>query len=210
MPSFLGKYKSAAADRDKKLVRAINSVLQQSFTDFELLVISDGCEETIEIVKKNFTDKRVRLFAMDKAPIFSGKPRNAGIYNAKGDWITYLDIDDMFGVDHLKILNSQITHHDWYWFDDRSYNVNKKRFGFTEKPELNDFNIHRVNIDKLGQCGTSNIMHRKYIDAYWPPEGSYKQDYLFIMTLKAISREYTYLMEVPQYLICHVPSLLDI
>ena len=54
MPSYLGEYKRAAKDRDTKIVRAIESVLKQSHEDWELIIISDGCEKTVEIVKPFF------------------------------------------------------------------------------------------------------------------------------------------------------------
>ena len=52
MPSYLGAYKKAAKDRDRKIVRAINSVVKQTYKDWELIVIADGCNKTVDIVQK--------------------------------------------------------------------------------------------------------------------------------------------------------------
>lgn len=96
IPSFLGEYRTAAKDRDRKIVRAINSVLTQSFEDFEVVVIADGCEKTIEIMKQ-ISDPRIANYSIPKSKLWSGEPRNKGIEEAKGEYIVYLDIDDWFG-----------------------------------------------------------------------------------------------------------------
>ena len=68
IPSFLGQYPGAASRRDEKLVRAVQSVLDQTYTDFELKVIADGCDLTMEIMKQ-FADPRVEAVKIQKAPL---------------------------------------------------------------------------------------------------------------------------------------------
>lgn len=60
IPSFLGSYSGAASRRDEKLVRAVQSVLDQTFQDFEIQVVADGCQQTVELMKQ-FTDERVHV-----------------------------------------------------------------------------------------------------------------------------------------------------
>ena len=203
MPSYLGRYKNAALDRDRKILRAIRSVVNQSYKNCELLVIADGCRETMNIVQNNVANDiiPVNLHYIKKAKMWSGIPRNTGIEKAVGEWICYLDIDDIFLPDHLQILHDQIQKHpeaDWVWFNDYSYNINEKRF-----------DEHGINIERQGQCGTSNICHKRSMKAMWPRGGTYLHDWRFINTLKAISRNYVKI-ETPGYGICHVPHLLDI
>ena len=195
MPSYLGSYKGAATNRETKLIRAVKSVLNQTFTDFELVIVADGCPKTIEIIKKNFTDKRISLYSIKKRPLWSGRVRNTGIEKATGEWICYLDIDDMFGPDHLKIIADQITTHDWYWFNDRSWN----------KRQL-QFNEHHCQLVR-GKCGTSNLCHKPDLVG-WDERNNYYQDWQFISNLLIVSKNYEKI-ETPQYLICHVPGLLD-
>ena len=202
MPSYLGDYKNAAKDRDVKIIRAVNSVLGQTYPDFELIVIADGCEKTVDILSRNFADKeKLRIFMIEKQPMWSGNVRNAGIKVSKNDWIVYLDIDDMFGERHLEKIANGIKEHpgyQWYWFNDLSYNSRAKRF-----------DEHGINIDKRGQNGTSNICHRGDIGVYWPAKGTYLHDWIFVNKLKAISKQYTKI-QTPEYQICHVPKLLDV
>ena len=70
--------------------------------------------------------KRIELTKVDILKIWSGRPRNTGIEQASGDWIIYLDIDDVFGENHLKIVSEGIKDYDWIWFDDFRYHPRLK------------------------------------------------------------------------------------
>jgi len=96
MPSFLGQYPDCASDRKKKFRRAVNSYLSQDYQDKELIIISDGCSETVNLVKNFYQQKHIHLIEIKKQPLFSGNVRQAGINVAKGEIITYLDSDDFF------------------------------------------------------------------------------------------------------------------
>ena len=77
MASLLSDYPGSATGKDKKLIRAIQSVLSQTYQNFELIVVADGCSLTEFIVKKNFTDKRLKLIRVERKELFSNIPRNA-------------------------------------------------------------------------------------------------------------------------------------
>ncbi len=199
MPSYLGEYKKAAKDRDKKIVRAIRSVQQQTYKDWELIIIADGCEKTVEIVQElveKTLDLRIKVLLIPKQLQWSGTVRNTGLDEAKGDYCCYLDIDDAFAPGHLAGIHAGTKNgKDWYWFDD--YTWNGKEFRHTKR-----------NINKVGRCGTSNIMHRPGI-ARWDKKGSYAHDWRFIANLRQASSSYEYI-RAGEYLICHVPGKFDI
>ena len=202
MPSYLGQYKTAATNRPAKLARAIQSVIKQSYPHWELVVVADGCAQTINIASQfAIQDNRIKIYHTSKKKLWSGDVRNAGIQNASGEWIAYLDADDMLGVDHLtKIVNSLSAinrHVDWVYFPDWSYNQKTKCF-----------DPHEINITRQGQCGTSNIAHLRKLGAKWPRNGDYQHDWGFINTLRKLSKDYAEIAR-PEYLICHVPALLD-
>ncbi len=168
--SFLGDYRNAAKGRDKKIIRAVNSVLNQTFEDFEVIVVADGCEKTVKIMSQ-YDDPRIRTFAIPKGRMWSGDPRNKGIDEARGEFIAYLDIDDMFGDNHLSSLNEKLGTYDWVWFDDIRYDPRSKKW--YQNP---------CNINQIGSHGTSNICHRKG-RARWDHDG-YAHDYYFVLHLK--------------------------
>lgn len=111
-PSFLGNYPGAASRRDEKIVRAVDSVIAQTFHDWELWVVADGCDQTMEIMQR-YNDPRVHSIKISKSKIWSGTPRNTGIDNATGEYIVYLDIDDYYGDNHLATIydNLRVTVH---------------------------------------------------------------------------------------------------
>lgn len=91
----------AAYNGEAYIEKAIQSVLSQSFTDFELLIINDGStDRTLDIIHQ-FTDPRIRLVHNDgnKGLTFT---RNRGIEEAKGQYIAILDCDDIALPDRLQ------------------------------------------------------------------------------------------------------------
>lgn len=194
VPSFLGSYAGAASRRDEKIVRAVQSVLDQTFTDFEIQVVSDGCQKTVDIMKQ-FTDERIHVTMIDKAPIWDGKPRNKGIEKAQGKFIIYLDIDDCWGEDHLKIIDEQLKDYDWVFYNDLIY--------------LEGQWIERnCDVKRIGQNGTSNICHKKSLGAVWGHRG-YAHDHYFTQSLIMKSRNYAKIT-TPQYFVMHLPGGVDI
>lgn len=198
-PSYLGNYPNAAKDRDNKIVRMIESVMSQIFQDFELIIIADGCTRTIEICEPYFYEylPKIRLIEIEKQKTWSGAVRNTGISLAKGEWIVYADIDDMWGENHLQIIKDNVAEYDWVYFDHLTYDKKTK-----------DFITFKTNIDVFGQCGTCSIAHKRSLGAYWN-DSSYAHDFKFINTLKTLSSNYG---RIPQteYKICHVPNQFDI
>ncbi|MEM8956171.1 MAG: glycosyltransferase family 2 protein, partial [Verrucomicrobiota bacterium] len=83
---------------------AIESALNQSFRDFELLVIGDGCTDDSEQVTKSFDDPRVTWINLERN--FGGQwaPNNHGIERARGKYIAYLGHDDLWLPHHLETL----------------------------------------------------------------------------------------------------------
>lgn len=93
-------------NRKRLLKQAIKSVLDQSMTDFELLVVDDCSTEDVETLVKSFGDPRVRYMRTEKNSGHDGHPKNLGIKAASGEYVCFLDDDDTYRRDALKILTT--------------------------------------------------------------------------------------------------------
>jgi glycosyltransferase involved in cell wall biosynthesis len=83
---------------------AIASVLDQSFTNFELLVIGDACTDESAEVVKGITDPRVHWHNLEVNVGHQSGPNNLGVSLALGEIIAYLGHDDLWCPDHLSNL----------------------------------------------------------------------------------------------------------
>ncbi len=79
---------------ERYLPRCIDSILAQTFTDFELLLIDDGSKDSSGEICDEYAskDSRVRVFHKENGGVSSA--RNLGLDNARGEWIAFCDSDD--------------------------------------------------------------------------------------------------------------------
>lgn len=95
---------------EKYIEKAIQSVLDQTYPNIEIIVVDDGStDHTVDVVR-SFHDERIKLFINERnmGPSYS---RNRGIKEAKGEWIAFLDGDDWWDKERLeKLLNVAETY----------------------------------------------------------------------------------------------------
>ncbi len=211
MPSYLGPYEGAAGNRIEKFKRAVRSFIDQRMADTQLIIISDGCQLTIdtyetmtsleerqELMERN---QGIYLLYVEKQPPFSGLPRNQGIDFASGDVICYLDTDDMLMPGHLRAIadgfdrdRDPAGYRRWVYFDD-----------FIAGPDLQPVHTRTTNLN-YGGIGTSSIAHEKSLNMRW--EDNYGHDWLFVRQLMLICPAHKKIVG-PRYLVCHLNPNID-
>ncbi|MGF1673845.1 MAG: glycosyltransferase [Rivularia sp. (in: cyanobacteria)] len=88
-----------AYNAEKTIQETIESVLNQSFTNLELIIINaNSIDKTLSIISQ-FKDERIKIFSYPEANVAVN--RNRGINHATGDYITFLDADDLWTTDKL-------------------------------------------------------------------------------------------------------------
>lgn len=97
-----------AYNRAKFLPRAIISVLEQSHTDWELLIIDDCSTDNTKEIVAEYNDPRIR-YERNEKNLERSASRNKGIGLAKGEYICFLDSDDQYLPNHLQALHNAIT-----------------------------------------------------------------------------------------------------
>jgi glycosyltransferase involved in cell wall biosynthesis len=115
-------------NRSNKLKYTITSVLNQTFEDFELLIMDDGSTDDTDAIVKSFNDPRVS-YTWESNSVGPATPRNRGIKIAKGQWISFLDADDLWYADRLNIVYNYIKKHpnyDVFCHNEMLYNWDSK------------------------------------------------------------------------------------
>lgn len=203
MPSYLGDYPGCAIDREAKFIRAVRSFLRASSgLEAELIIVADGCEITERLYWRRFSlHKSIRFASMDKQPLFSGRVRQQGLDMARGRWIAYLDSDDYFGRDHLRLLKLAMDSHtdcEWLYYDDATPRIKRKwmRTYHKVRPRLVELRPERI--------GTSAIVHRNSRQVQWGD--GYGHDWRLIESMLSLPHAK---IAAAQYMVCHIPGEID-
>ena len=94
----------ATYNKEQTLQYAIESVLWQTFTDFECWVIGDGCTDKSKEVVAGVADPRIHWFNLPQNSGYQSAPTNEGLRRARGIYIAYLNDDDIWLPNHLQTL----------------------------------------------------------------------------------------------------------
>jgi len=93
-------------NKEKSVKSTIESVLNQTFQDFEIVIVNDGStDKSLEIVN-SIRDERIRIIDKPNGGVSSA--RNRGIMEAKYEWIAFLDADDLWENNHLQVVAEMI------------------------------------------------------------------------------------------------------
>ncbi|MBS1486273.1 MAG: glycosyltransferase family 2 protein, partial [Bacteroidetes bacterium] len=87
-------------NRGHLILKAIRSVLSQTFNDFEIIVVDDGSTDDTESVVKKLSNQKLKYYKIENSE--RGAARNFGGKCAQGKYLTFLDSDDVLYTNHLK------------------------------------------------------------------------------------------------------------
>lgn len=114
-----------AYNEEKYIAKAIESVLSQTLTDLELIVVNDGSTDNTLNIINSFDDSRIKVISHDN--IGPGASRNRAMKIAEGEYVAFIDGDDWFTPDALeesfnqaKLYDADITMYQMINYDDET------------------------------------------------------------------------------------------
>jgi glycosyltransferase involved in cell wall biosynthesis len=99
---------TATYNRSNVLRLTIESALRSTLTDFELLVVGDCCTDDTAAVVASFADDRVRFVNLGENHGEQSVPNNEGVRLARGEYVAFLNHDDLWTPDHLATCVAQL------------------------------------------------------------------------------------------------------
>lgn len=94
-------------NKEKFIQKTLTSVLEQTFDNFEIIIVNDGSTDQSVNIVKNINNNKIRLIHQINQGV--SVARNKGIEHAKANYIALLDADDIWYSNHLEELHKSIT-----------------------------------------------------------------------------------------------------
>ena len=130
------------------LSRSILSVKNQSFKDWELIIVDDGSTDDTNLVVSKFVENDNRIKYIYQSNKERSAARNNGINNSKGDYVCFIDSDDLYEDNYLKELQKFILENE----DIKSIffcNVSRLENGVKEKVSIETLEIYNNPIEYI-------------------------------------------------------------
>lgn len=127
---------------EKYICRCLDSLLAQSYQDFELICVDDGSTDDTPAILQNYARRDDRITVLHQSNQYAGAARNNGMKKANGKYLLFLDADDFFGETMLEEIvkkaeedYAEVLVFDAFYYDDKLQSVIKGRGRFL-KAEL--------------------------------------------------------------------------
>ncbi len=98
-------------NRAHLLSRAVESVFAQTDGDWELIVVDDGSTDNTAALLNDLESRDVRVHGVNRPHSGLALSRNAGIAASSGNYVTFLDSDDAYAPDHLRVRHDYLLQH---------------------------------------------------------------------------------------------------
>jgi glycosyltransferase involved in cell wall biosynthesis len=189
---------------------AIESALNQTEQNFELLIVGDGCTDgTATVVSQYLKDERIKWFDLPKGRFFGYDNRNKVLKLARGEYISFLAHDDIITHDHLALLSKHLDRNDnidivysrSFWIDDHGA-LFPSITNLHDKESLNAF------FDIQNTIPASCFMHRRSVFdkiGYWDENLERAADWDFWK--KIINRESSNFIFEPTPTVFHFKAI---
>ncbi|MCW8896435.1 MAG: glycosyltransferase [Flavobacteriales bacterium] len=148
---------------EKYIAETIQSVINQTYKNWELIVVNDGSTDNSLDIIKEFVANDNRIACIDKPNSGVSDSRNKGLEKSKGDFIAFLDADDIWKLEYLEkqITNLQANQYTISYTACQLINQNGEKLNHQirgeNNPQLDDFLIQKANYN----TNPSGIVYKK-------------------------------------------------
>lgn len=193
-------------NRSDALKKTLDSVIFQTYSNFEIWVIDDGSTEDIYAVIKEIDDKRIFYHKLEHNN--ANVARNYGINNCNGEYIAMLDSDDTWLENHLEsCLNVLLSEKKEGLYGSLLLkNSNNQQSKFTCRPLYEDESMvdYLLRMGCGAQTSTLFMTAKSAKDILWDPEIKRHQDYDFVIRY---SKKYEFAVKTePTVIYLNIPK----
>ena len=87
--------------------KTLDCVLRQTYRDYEIVIVDDGSNDNgVQLINEKYQDSQIRIISQKNQGV--SVARNTGIEKARGEWISFLDADDLWDSQYLEYVNNAI------------------------------------------------------------------------------------------------------
>lgn len=156
---------------EKYISKCIESILKQTYTNFEVIIINDGSTDNTSQEIEKYNDERIKLHCIKNNGVSNA--RNKGIELSKGEYITFIDADDYIAENHLEKLVFLI----------KKYNVDIIRFNAYEQKnnKIKKIEFPQPNYSIINSKKDNEI--KKVLNSFLEPKKSLR-GYCWLLFMK--------------------------
>ncbi len=180
------------------LARCVDSILNQTFQDFELILVDDGSPDGSGIICDSYarTESRIRVIHKENGGLSSA--RNAGIEIARGEYLCFVDSDDLIHPQMLELLRNALLEHAADIASTRYISFSTETVPFESTGNIHsslllrqDFidNLYPENFERIGISAWGKLYRRELFDKLRYPEGKIYEDlHIYLSLLQQCQR----------------------
>ncbi|OJG45055.1 glycosyl transferase, group 2 family protein [Enterococcus hermanniensis] len=166
---------------EKYLKKCVDSILAQTFTDFELILVDDGSPDSSGTICDEYAmkDSRVKVIHKENGGLSSA--RNAGIDSAKGKYLGFIDSDDYIAEDMYELLHNNIVKEEadlsicgiYHVYEGKKPSEKKKKYLILNRDEATVLIFHG---NQISDHAVNKLYKKSIFSELRYPQGKYHED----------------------------------
>jgi len=182
---------------EKYIFECISSVLNQSYKEFEIIVIdNNSSDKTLNIIR-SFKSEKIKIFNIKNYGNISIS-RNLGIEKSIGNWIAFIDSDDLWEKDKLEILSNKFNDYDFIFHDmkiikNQNEEIDTFRFKIVKDKSLKFIEYLSIKGNPIFNSSVivkKNILNQ--VGRISEDQPSFTTDYFTWLKISLVSKNYYY------------------